>query len=144
MGRAIITESLLTDIADAIRSKLGSTDSYTPAEMAAAIMQIASTLVAKTVTQNGTYYPADDDADGYSVVTVNIPGAPVLVEKIIAAKGIYDPADDNADGYSLVTVTAGADRPSIGMELQTPPGVSQISISLHSKYRPVVPTEVIS
>lgn len=144
MSKAIITESLLTNIADAIRSKLGGTDTYTPAEMAAAIMQIASTLVAKTVTQNGTYYPADDGADGYSSVTVNIPGAPVLVEKTIAAKGVYDPVDDNADGYSLVTVTAGGDHPSIRMEWLTPPAVSQMDVSLHSKFRPVVTMEVVS
>lgn len=142
MSKAIITESLLTDIADAIRSKLGSSDTYTPAEMAAAIGQIASTLIAKTITQNGTYNPADDNADGYSSVTVNIPGAPVLVQKTIAAKGIYDPADDNADGYSLVTVTAGGDRPSIGTELLTPPAVLQMEVSPYSKFRPVVTTEV--
>ena len=144
MGKAVITESLLTDIADAIRSKLGGSDTYTPAEMAAAIRQIASTLVAKTITQNGTYDPADDGADGYSSVTVNIPGAPVLVQKTIAAKGVYDPADDSADGYSLVTVTAGADRPSVGMEMLTPPAVGQASVSLKSKFRPVVTTEVAS
>ena len=144
MGKAIITESLLTDIADAIRSKLGGSDTYTPAEMAAAIGQIASTLIAKTITQNGTYDPADDGADGYSSVTVTIPGAPVLVAKTIAAKGVYDPADDNADGYSLVTVTAGGDHPSVGMELLTPPAVLQMGVSLHAKFRPVVPTEVVS
>ena len=142
MSKAIITESLLTDIADAIRSNLGSSDTYTPAEMAAAIGQIASTLIAKTITQNGTYDPADDGADGYSSVTVNIPGAPVLVQKTIAAKGVYDPADDNADGYSLVTVTAGGSHPSVGMELLTSPAVRQINVSLPAKFRPVVPTEV--
>lgn len=144
MSKAIITESLLTDIADAIRSKLGSSDTYTPAEMAVAIGQIASTLVAKTITQNGTYNPADDDADGYSSVTVNIPGAPVLVQKTIAAKGVYDPADDNADGYSLVTVTAGGDRTSIVTELLTPPEVGQMTMFLHTKFRPIVTTEVKS
>lgn len=33
-----------------------------------------STLVTKTITQNGTYDPADDSADGYSQVTVNVSG----------------------------------------------------------------------
>ena len=142
MSKAIITEALLTDIADVIRSKLGSSDTYTPAEMAVAISQIASTLIAKTITQNGTYDPADDGADGYSSVTVNIPGAPVLVAKTIAAKGVYDPADDNADGYSLVTVTAGGDHPSIRTEMLVPPAVRQMDISLHAKFRPVITTEV--
>ena len=31
-----------------------------------------STLIAKTITQNGTYDPSDDNADGYSEVTVNV------------------------------------------------------------------------
>lgn len=31
-----------------------------------------TTLVEKTITENGTYNPSDDDADGYSSVTVNV------------------------------------------------------------------------
>lgn len=33
--------------------------------------QVDIKLVEKTITENGTYNPADDDADGYSEVTVN-------------------------------------------------------------------------
>ncbi len=33
----------------------------------------SSTLVSKTITQNGVYDPADDNADGYSSVTVAVP-----------------------------------------------------------------------
>lgn len=40
MSRAIITESYLTDIADAIRAKNGSSSTYTPPQMAAAIAAI--------------------------------------------------------------------------------------------------------
>lgn len=36
-----------------------------------------SVLVSKTITQNGTYDPADDQADGYSSVTVNVSGGSV-------------------------------------------------------------------
>lgn len=32
------------------------------------------TLISKTITQNGTYDPADDNADGYSGVVVNVSG----------------------------------------------------------------------
>jgi hypothetical protein len=32
------------------------------------------TLIQKTITQNGTYNASDDDADGYSSVTVNVSG----------------------------------------------------------------------
>ena len=34
-----------------------------------------STLITKTITQNGTYDAEDDDADGYSSVTVNVSGS---------------------------------------------------------------------
>ena len=40
MSRAMITEGYLTDIADAIRAKNGSSDTYTPPQMAAAIAAI--------------------------------------------------------------------------------------------------------
>lgn len=40
MGKAFIQESTLTDIADAIRSKNGSSDTYLPSEMAQAIQNI--------------------------------------------------------------------------------------------------------
>lgn len=38
------------------------------------IVAAAARLSAKTITQNGTYSPADDNADGYSSVTVNVSG----------------------------------------------------------------------
>ncbi len=36
----------------------------------------SSTLIPKTITENGTYNPADDSADGYSSVIVDVPAAP--------------------------------------------------------------------
>jgi len=61
MGLVLVTESYLQDIADAIRSKLGTADTYKPSEMAAAIMSIsvggAVTLKGapnSTVTYTGT------------------------------------------------------------------------------------------
>ena len=72
-----IQDTTLTDIADAIRSKTGKTASMTPAEMVDEIESISgggpSTLIDKTITANGTYSAEDDDADGYSSVTVNVP-----------------------------------------------------------------------
>ena len=35
----------------------------------------SSTLITKTITENGTYLAEDDDADGYSSVTVNVPSS---------------------------------------------------------------------
>lgn len=40
MAQVLITESYLDDIADAIRDKNGSEDTYTPAQMATAIENI--------------------------------------------------------------------------------------------------------
>ena len=34
---------------------------------------VVPTLITKNITDNGTYYAEDDDADGYSSVTVNVP-----------------------------------------------------------------------
>ena len=72
-----IQDTTLTDIADAIRSKTGKTASMTPAEMVDEIESISgggsSTLITKTITENGTYSAEDDSADGYSSVTVNVP-----------------------------------------------------------------------
>lgn len=81
MAKAIITESHLTDIADAIRDKLGVQTEYTPGEMAAAIESITGggggesgdiTVRALTVTENGTYTAPSGSA--YSPVTVNVSG----------------------------------------------------------------------
>ena len=76
MAKVLVTESYLEDIGDAIRAKLETQDTYTPSEMAGAIRQISggATLISKTITQNGTYNAVDDSADGYSDVTVEVPG----------------------------------------------------------------------
>ena len=49
-----------------------------------------STLITKTITQNGTYDAEDDDADGYSSVTVNVSGGGGLVYET----GTYTPTSD--------------------------------------------------
>jgi len=49
---------------------------YNVADKASAVVNVqggSSILVPKTITQNGTYDPASDNADGYSNVTVNVP-----------------------------------------------------------------------
>lgn len=64
----------------------------------------AGTLIEKSITSNGTYNAADDDADGYETVTVAVPTSGTLVTKTITANATYTAASDNADGYSSVTV----------------------------------------
>lgn len=77
MSKVLVTESSLESIADAIRAKNGTENTYKPGQMAAAIEALPgqSTLVSKSITQNGSYDPEDDDADGYSAVTVNVPNS---------------------------------------------------------------------
>lgn len=72
--------------------------------MATAIGQIHGEPVLETLTANtnGSYSPSTGK-DGFSAVTVNVPGS-TLVSKSITANGSYNPSSDNADGYSSVTV----------------------------------------
>jgi hypothetical protein len=68
---------------------------------------VDAVLITKTITANGTYKASDDNADGYSEITVNVPtggGDATLIEKEITENGEYDASDDGADGYSKVTV----------------------------------------
>ena len=77
---------------------------YSIAEVA-----VYPTLVAKTITANGTYNASDDNAYGYGSVSVNVPEK-TLTTKTITANGTYNATNDNADGYSQVTVeTSGVD-----------------------------------
>ena len=59
-------------------------------------------LVSKNITANGNYSPVDDNADGYSSVSVAVPGA-VLQAKTATANGTVTP-DSGYDGMSSVTV----------------------------------------
>lgn len=81
MANVLVQDTSLTAIADAIREKNGSTDTYKPGEMAAAISEIsvgsAAVVEELNITSNGTY-TVPEGVDGYSPVVVNVPqgGAP--------------------------------------------------------------------
>lgn len=64
-------------------------------------------IIAKSITANGTYNAADDNADGYNPVTVNVQLK--LAEKNIIKNGTYKAADDDLDGYSVVYVNVPQD-----------------------------------
>lgn len=104
MAKVLVNESSLTGIADAIRSKNGSTDTYKPSQMAAAISAISGAaepvIEALSVTANGTY-TAPDGVDGYSPVTVNVPqdGSPPDEAFVISGDCSYRFANNGWDWF---------------------------------------------
>ena len=72
---------------------------YSIAEVA-----VYPTLIAKTISANGTYNASDDNAYGYGSVSVNVPEKN-LGTKTINANGDYNATDDSLDGYSNVSVS---------------------------------------
>lgn len=89
MTKVAITETYLTDIADAIRQKAGSVDTYKPSEMAGAILDIsggggASNFVHGTFTTGSTTGASSIEipytGNGYPVMAV-----------VVVAGGAHDP-----------------------------------------------------
>ena len=152
MSKKLYEETSISAIADAIRNKNGSSDSYKVSQMANAILAINPDpdLESLSVNQNGNYLPSANK-DGFSSVSVSVPnsyaagdegkvvkngvlapqtsrtisdngtydttendevvvqvsgggGSATLISKNITQNGIYLAANDNADGYSYVDV----------------------------------------
>ena len=74
MGKVLVTEDYLEDIADSIRSKNGSQNTYTPGQMAQAILDIPDPLIlaTKNIIFNGVYNATDySGVEGFSQVVVS-------------------------------------------------------------------------
>ena len=71
------------DINEALKQKYQTTEDFPYSQMATAIDDIPSgggTLIPKTITENGVYNASSDNADGYDVVTVDVPERNTLDE----------------------------------------------------------------
>jgi hypothetical protein len=161
MAQVLVTESYLDDIADAIREKNGSEDTYTPAQMAEAIEDIHTAdevvLVSKSVTANGTYNPVSDSADGYSGVTVNVPNTDTASDegkvvvnqaltaqtsKSINANGTHDTTANNSVVVDVPNIYSAADE---GKVVSSGELVSQSSmnVSANGTYDTTEKNEVV-
>ena len=67
----------------------------------------SSTLVEKTITANGTYNPADDNADGYSSVTANVPNTYTIADegKVVSSGALTAQSSRNIDANGLYDTT---------------------------------------
>lgn len=73
MENVLVNEQYLKDVAEAIRAKNETDNTYTPGEMAAAIGELKTDFVTEPleVTENGIYTPGEG-VDGFNKVTVTI------------------------------------------------------------------------
>lgn len=134
MTKVLITKSYLEGIGDGIRYANGGSALYNPSQMEGAVRALKKTLVAKTITANGNYSPANDSADGYSGVAVNVANSygsgdegkvvssGALVSQTakspaITANGTYDTTLNNS-----VTVNVSGSQPNMQSKTVTENG----------------------
>lgn len=84
------------------------------------------TLIEKTITENDVYFATDDDADGYSKVTVNVP-QPVVTTNVAAADLTgYEAGDTDLGGGFTITNTSGI----VGVGSETVDGVTYSGLEM--------------
>lgn len=156
MAKKLYEEEDIREIANALRGKCGTTCGYKVCDMAAAIETIQNDggdyditvtenedgtqsfaivdagvkepvkLITKTIMSNGTYVAADDEADGYVSVTVDV-GETVLENLSVITNGTYTPPE-GVDGYNNITV-------------EVKPNLSTLSVTANGTYIPPTGTD---
>lgn len=102
MSKVTVNEQSLIDIAEAIREKNKTENTYRPSEMAAAVLNLPTSIPVIEdieIVANGVYEPAEG-IDGFNKVTVEVPANVTSIE--ITANGTYEATD--VDGYNVITV----------------------------------------
>lgn len=120
MTKVLITESYLEDIADSIRAKNGTQNTYKPSEMSGAIDAISGGGITPTgtkeisITQNGT---TTEDVTNYASAEINVnvsAPSPTLQTKTVSytpttsAQSDTVTADNGYDGLSSVSISVSA------------------------------------
>jgi hypothetical protein len=108
MSQKIYEETNIQNIANAIRSKLGSAERYTVSDMANAIMKIKAPpdLEVLNASENGDYLSTKD---GFSEVHVNVPKDIALQEVTVTSNGVVTPSE-GYDGLIKVIVSVDVGR----------------------------------
>lgn len=103
MSKVLVTESYLEDIADAIRSKNGSSDTYTPGQMAGAIEDIPTgggitPTGTINISENGTY-----DVTQYASAAVEVSGGGGTVYAFVRCMYVAGNTVTATDGTTTLT-----------------------------------------
>lgn len=122
MSNKLYSEESIQAIANSIRAKNGTSETYTVSEMSTAISALPTNLTTKTITANGTYNASSDNADGYSSVTVNVEG---YAKKSIANTPT-DIATFNASALPMPSLTVGIEATQSGSGDPSPQNVRPI------------------
>jgi len=106
-----IKKSTLKGMADAIRSKTGTSDSILVADFATKIEEIDTTecdhtFSEKLIGSNGIYWASNDNVSGYDKVVVGVQPSLQLKSVTYTSNGTYTVDNDSSyDGLDNVTVT---------------------------------------